>query len=161
MRQPIQYDKGRDKTTTTKLTTGAIIALATTGIFLTLVTAGIISTQTIPSDGTITTVNVSVYTNIQCSQNCTSINWGALYPGNSTTQTVYVKNTGTVPITLTMTADTWTPENADDYLALDWNQEGTILSVGQSVTATLTVTAAADTGDLQDFNVNIVITGTQ
>ena len=147
--------------TTPKLTTGAIIALATTGIFLTLVTAGIISTQTIPSDGTITTVNVSVYTNSGCTENCTAINWGSLYPGNSTTQTVYVKNTGTVPITLTMTANSWTPANADDYLTLDWNQEGTVLSAGHSVTATLTLTAAADTGDLQDFNVNIIITGTQ
>jgi hypothetical protein len=147
--------------TTPKLTTGAIIALATTGIFLTLVTAGIISTQTIPSDGTITTVNVSVYTNSGCTENCTAINWGSLYPGNSTTQTVYVKNTGTVPITLTMTANSWTPANADDYLTLGWNQESTTLNVGQSATATLTLTAAADTGELQDFNVNIVITGTQ
>ena len=147
--------------TTPKLTTGVIIALATTGIFLTLVTAGIISTQTIPSDGTITTVNVSVYSNIQCTENCTSINWGSLYPGNSTTQTVYVKNTGTVPITLTMTADSWTPANADDHLYLEWNQEDTTLNVGQSVTATLTLTADEDTGDLQDFNVDIIITGTQ
>ena len=147
--------------TTPKLTTGAIIALATTGIFLTLVTAGIISTQTIPSDGTITTVNVSVYSNIQCTENCTSINWGSLYPGNSTTQTVYVKNTGTVPITLTMTADSWTPANANDHLDLEWNQEDTTLNVGQSVTATLTLTADEDTGDLQDFNVDIIITGTQ
>ena len=144
-----------------KLSTGAVIALATTGIFLTLVTAGIIATQTIPSEGTVTTVNVGVYTDSGCTQNCTAISWGSLYPSNSTSRTVYVKNTGTVPITLTMTADTWTPTNADDYLTLEWNQQGTVLDVADSVTANLTLTAAADTGELQDFSVNIVITGAE
>ena len=143
-----------------KLSTGVIIALATTGIFLTLVTAGIIATQTIPSDGTITTVNVGVYSNSECTQNCTSISWGALYPGNSTSKIVYVKNTGTVPITLTMTTATWTPTDADDYLTLDWDQQDTVLNVGDSVSANITLTAASDTGELQDFNFNIVITGT-
>ena len=146
---------------TPKLSTGAIIALATTGIFLTLVTAGIIATQTIPSDGTVTTVNVGVYTDSECTENCTAISWGSLYPSNSTSKIVYVKNTGTVPITLTMTGDMWTPTNANDYLTLDWNQQGTVLGVGESVTATLTLTAAVDTGDLQDFSVDIVITGAE
>jgi hypothetical protein len=146
---------------TPKLSTGVIIALATTGIFLTLVTAGIIATQTIPSNGTITTVNVGVYSNSECTQNCTAINWGSVYPSNSTTQTVYVKNTGTVQITLTMIADTWTPTNADDYLTLTWNQQGTVLDAGDTVSANLTLSAAVDTGDLEDFSVNIVITGAE
>ena len=146
---------------TPRLSTGAIIALATTGIFLTLVTAGIIATQTIPSDGTVTTVNVGVYTDSECTENCTAISWGSLYPSNSTSKTVYVKNTGTVPITLSMTTNSWIPTNAEDYLTLEWDQEGTVLGVGDSVTATLTLTAAADTGDLQDFTVNIVITGAE
>jgi hypothetical protein len=147
--------------TPSKLSTGAIIALATTGIFLTLVTAGIISTQTIPSDGTLTTVNVCVFSDDDCTLNCTSISWGSLRPGDSTTQTVYVKNTGTVPVTLSMTANGWDPTNADDYLEVTWNQQGTVLAVDDDVTAILTLTAAAETGDLQDFNVDIVITGAE
>ena len=146
---------------TARLSIAAIIALATTGIFLTLVTAGIISTQSIPSDGTITAVDVGVYSNIECSQNCTSISWGSLYPSNSTARTVYVKNIGTVPITLSMTPVNWDPTDASTYLTLTWNQQGTVLDVGDSVTATLTLTVAADTGDLQDFNVNIVISGAE
>ena len=147
--------------TPSKLSTGVIIALATTGIFLTLVTAGIISTQTIPSDGTVTTVNVCVFSNEACTENCTSISWGSLRPGDSTTQTVYVKNTGTVPVTLSMTANGWDPTNADDYLEVTWNQQGTVLAVDEKVTAILTLTVAAETGDLQDFNVDIVITGAE
>jgi hypothetical protein len=144
-----------------KLSTGAIIALAATSIFLTLVTAGMIATQTIPSNGTVTTVNVGVYTDDQCTQNCTSINWGAIYPGNSTSTTVYVKNTGTVPITLSMTTGTWAPTNATTYLNLTWNRQGEILAAGASVSANLNLTAASDTGELTDFSFNIVITGAE
>jgi len=72
-----------------------------------------------------------------------------------------VKNTGTVPITLTMTADAWIPTNAEDYLTLDWDQQGIVLGVGDSVSANITLTAAAETGELEDFNVDIVITGAE
>lgn len=144
-----------------KLSTGAIIALATTSIFLTLVTAGVISTQSIPSSGTVTTVNVGVYLDDECTENCTSISWKPLYPGNSTSQTIYVKNIGTVPITLSMTADSWEPTNACDYLTLDWDRNGEILEVGDKVSANLTLTADPDTGDLSEFSFNIVIIGTE
>jgi len=146
---------------TPKLSTGVIIALAATSIFLTLVTAGIIATQTIPSNGTVTTINVGVYSDSGCTQNCTSINWGSLYPGNSTSITVYVKNTGTIPITLTMTTNSWTPTNASECLTITWDQEDTILNAGAEVPANLTLTADLDTGSLTDFSVNIVITGSE
>jgi hypothetical protein len=144
-----------------KLSTGAIIALAATSIFLTLVTAGIIATQTISSNGTVTTVNVGVYLDEECTQNCTSISWGTIYPGNSTSTTIYVKNTGTVPITLTMTTDSWAPTNAGEYLTLSWDQQNTVLEVGDSVSANLTLSTASDTSDLTDFSVDIVITGAE
>ena len=144
-----------------RLSTGAMIALAATSIFLTLVTAGIISTQTIPSNGTVATVNVGVYTNSLCTQNCTSIDWGTLYPSNSTIRTLYVKNTGTVPITLTMTTNTWGPIDATNYLTLSWDQEGTVLNPGVSVPANLALSADSDAGSLEDFSFNIVITGAE
>jgi hypothetical protein len=145
-----------------KLSTGAIIALTATAIFLTLVTAGLIATQTIPSDGTVVSAaNIGAYTDSDCTQNCTHISWGTLNPDTTTNKTVYVKNTGTVPLTLSMATENWTPTNADDYLTLTWDQQNTILDAGQSVPANLTLTAAADTGDLTSFSFNIIITGTE
>ena len=44
-----------------KLSAGIIIVLAASGVFLTLVTAGIIATQTVASNGIVSTVNVGVY----------------------------------------------------------------------------------------------------
>lgn len=144
-----------------KISTGVIIALAATGIFLSLVTAGLIATQTVTSNGTVTAVNVGVYSDSQCTQNLTAISWGSIYPGNSTTKTIYVKNTGTLPVTLTMTNGSWVPTTANTVLTLTWNRQNTVLNAGQSISATLTLTAASSTGSLTDFSFNIIITGAE
>jgi hypothetical protein len=144
-----------------KLSTGAIIALAATGIFLTLVTAGLIATQTIPSSGTVSSVNVGVYTDSQATQNCTSLNWGTLSPGNTANKIVYVKNTGTVPVTLTMTTGNWTPTTANSKITLTWNRENTVLNAGQSISANLTLAVASDTTGITTFSFNTTITGTE
>ena len=144
-----------------KPSTGLIIALAATSLFLSLVTAGIIATQTIPSSGTVTTVNVGVYSNSDCTENCTSINWGTMYPDDTVNKTVYVKNTGTVPITLSITDGNWDPINASNYLTLTWDKQGKVLEAGNSVPANLTLSVASDTGDLRSFNFNIIITGAE
>jgi len=142
-----------------KLSTGAIIALTATAIFLTLVTAGLIATQTIPSNGTVSAVNVGVYTDSDCTQNCTNISWGTLNPNSTTNKTIYVKNTGPVPVTLTMTTQNWTPTTANSVITLTWDQQDTILDANQSTPANLTLKVATDTDDLTNFN--IVITGAE
>ena len=145
-----------------KLSKGAIIAVAIAGILLTVTTAGLLSTnQTVPLSGTITAVNLGVYSDSPCTQTCTALNVGTLDPGGSATQTVYIKNTGTVPETLTMTANDWTPTSASSSLALTWNRESTVLNAGQSIEATLTLTVASSTGSLTTFSCNVIITGTQ
>jgi hypothetical protein len=145
-----------------KISLGATIAIAATGLFLTLLTSGLLmSYQTVPSTGTITTVNVGVYSDVGCTQNLTSINWGTLYPGNATTRTIYVKNTGTIPVTLSMTTGSWAPTYANSYLTLTWTRGGTVLNAGQSISAVLTLSVASSTGNLTDFSFNIIVTGTE
>jgi hypothetical protein len=86
---------------------------------------------------------------------------GTLNPGGTATQTVYVKNTGNVPETLTMTANNWTPANAPTYLTLSWNQQNTVLNAGASTQATLTLTVASNTGSQTTFSCDVTLTGTQ
>jgi hypothetical protein len=141
--------------------TAAVIALVIVGLFLTLTTAAILINQTIPLNGTINAVNLGVYSDSACTQAATALNVGALNPGNSANQTVYIKNTGNVPETLTMAANNWSPANATSSLTLTWNQQNTILPAGQSIQATLTLTAASNTGTLTTFSCSVTITGTQ
>ena len=145
-----------------KISTGAIIAIAATGLFLTLLTTGLLmSSQTLQSSGTVTAVNVGVYSDSSYTQNCTSIDWGTIAPGNSSTRTIYIKNIGTIPITLSMTTGSWVPSNANTYISLGWNRGGTVLSAGQSTSATLTLSASSSAGNITSFSFNIIITGTE
>ena len=140
----------------------AAIALTITVLALTVTTLAVLSSnQTVPLDGTITAVNIGIYTDSACTQNATALNVGNLNPASTATQTVYVKNTGNIPETLTMTVNNWNPTQASDTLTLTWDQQNVVLSAGEVVEATLTLTVAADTGSLTTFSCNVTFTGTQ
>jgi hypothetical protein len=144
-----------------KISTGAIIAIAMVGLILTVTTAGLLSvSQSVSSSGTVTAVNVGVYSDYGCTQTLTSINWGTIAPGSSVTSTVYVKNTGNTQITLSMTKTGWNPVGADGPITVTWNKESTTLTAGASTTATLTLSVSSGISGITTFSVNIVVTGT-
>ncbi len=113
----------------TKIPPIAIIALIITGLALTVTTAAVLSAnQTVPLSGTINAVNLGVYTDNACTIPATALNVGNINPGSTATQTVYVKNTGNIAETLTMTTNNLTPTTASSYLTLTWNRQNTVLS---------------------------------
>jgi hypothetical protein len=134
---------------------------------LTYATAGVISiseaaplmNKALSSSGNIRTLNVGVYSDYACSQNLAAINWGDLSPGESVNRTIYVKNTGTAEITLSMTTTNWSPVNANGPLTIVWNKEGTKLSAGKVATATLTLVVSENISDITTFAVTILVTG--
>ena len=140
----------------------ASIIIAIVATLLTLTTTGLlIANQTVPLTGTITTVNVGVYLDAEGTQNCTSLNFGSLNPGDTATQIVYIKNTGTAPVTLSMTANNWNPTSSSSYLTLSWNRQNTILNAQESIQATLTLTSTANADDLSSFGCDLTFTGTR
>ena len=146
----------------TKIPSIAVIALVITALALTVTTAAVLSNnQTVPLSGTINGVNLGVYSDSACTQTVTSLSVGTLNPGGTATQTVYVKNTGNIPETLTMTTGNWTPSGAGSSLTLSWNRQNTVLAAGASIQATLTLTAASNTGTITTFSCDVTLTGTQ
>ena len=148
-----------------KLPIGTLIALAATGLFLTVLTSStiisgaVISSQSIRSGGTITSMNVEIFSNNDCSQECNNIDWGIVTPGESITQTIYIKNNGNKPITLFMTTEEWTPTNASTYMNLTWDKDNTNLNPEQVISATITLSASSNIDSIDDFNFDIIITG--
>ena len=137
----------------------AITLIAVAITFTTL--AALSASQDLNMNGTITAVNVEVYSDAACTQPCSNIDVGALNPGDTFTQSVYVKNTGTVPVTLSLTTGNWNPAGANNYLTLSWDRENYVLNEGLSREAELTLTAASNTGSLTSFSFTATITGTQ
>jgi hypothetical protein len=127
----------------------------------TLISGIVISTQSINSGGTITSMNVEIFNNIECTQTCTNINWGTLAPGESTNQTIYIKNTGNKQITLILDTENWIPENASNYLTLNWDKESTNLQPDQLTMATLILSADLDIISIDNFVFDIIIIGVE
>ncbi len=147
-----------------KISTGAIIAIALVGLVLTVTTTGLLTyTQSVYSTGTVdvTAVNVGVYSDAGCTLSLTSISWGTISPGNSVTQTIYVKNTGNTAITLSMATSNWNPTAANGPISVSWNRQSQVLSAGSSIAATLTLNVSSSTSGITTFSVSIVVTGTQ
>lgn len=138
------------------------IAVAVAGIvMLTSVLALLQSNRSFSNNGTITTVNVGAYQDSGCTQVLSTIDWGTVVPGSSSSRTIYVKNTGNAPISLNMTLNTWNPSNAASYMNLTWNQESTVLNVGNSVATLLVLSVSANVTSITSFSFNATITGTQ
>jgi len=117
--------------------------------------------QNIGSAGTVSTSpNIGVYSNSACTSNLTSIPWGSLASGGSTTQTIYVKNTGTGTLTLGLSATNWSPAQASTYITVSWDKQGTQLTAGQSIQATVTLTVSSNITGITNFSNTISITGT-
>ncbi|HKM60632.1 MAG TPA: hypothetical protein VJY36_07150, partial [Candidatus Bathyarchaeia archaeon] len=120
------------------------------------------SKSNVLSNGAVTTsANCGLYSNSACTKPLSSIDWGILTAGGTVTQTIYVKNTGSgLPLTLNMTTTNWSPASANGPITVTWDQEGTILSPGQSTAATLTLAVSSSEIGLTNFGVQISITGT-
>lgn len=125
-----------------------------------LAVSGLLTIQKIlSSSGTVKAINVEVYWDVGCTQVVSSINWGNSEPGSSSTRTVYVKNTGTAPMTLSMSCSGWSPAGAENYITVTWDRQGAQVNAGGVVSAVLTLLVSSSVSGITDFSFNIVIEG--
>jgi hypothetical protein len=146
--------------------TVAIIILITYTLGLSLISQAFPATQatqTLSSTGSIqiqTTANIGVYYDFGCSTPLTSLAWGTLQPGGSQAIVCYIKNEGSSALTLSMYADDWEPDNADDYLDLSWNYNGNPINPSAVVQVTFTLSVDSAIQDITNFSFDITIIGT-
>lgn len=135
----------------------ALLAIALSGLSIAAITVN----QKIPSSGTITAgPNVGIYANSACTTAVSSITWGALEAGGSTSQTIYVKNTGGAAMTLSLAVGSWSPTTASNYISITCTEQGVQIAAGQSVEVTLTLTVSSAVTGITTFSNSITITGT-
>jgi hypothetical protein len=143
------------------MTVGAVLAIAVMSVVITVTLGALVASHTISNSGSVTAVGVNVYTDSACTNAVSTINWGALNPGDVKNYAMYVKNVGTVPVTLSMTTGNWNPSSASSYLTLTWNKQNYVLPAGQVVQAMLTLTVSTSASIGTSFSFDITITGTQ
>lgn len=137
-----------------KLHLGAFLAIAILIGFVAYTAYALISsTWPIQNFGVSATAGLKLFSSPDGSNQVTEIQWGSVYSGVPTvSQTYYLKNTGNIVQTVTVTAPDLT------YGTLTMNPETTVLSVGEQipVTFTLTITLPENT----PFSFGTVLTGT-
>lgn len=118
------------------------------------------TTLALSSSGSVqTTEGLRAYSNLACTTPQTSIAWGELEKGGSTSVTIYVKNVGDSPQTLSLVASDWTPTTAADYMTVDWNYDNQPINPNGVVEITLTLSVDADSQGITSFSVNLLIVG--
>jgi archaellum component FlaG (FlaF/FlaG flagellin family) len=146
-----------------RATIGTVVAIAVIGFVGLMVSAlgSLVATRTISNSGSVTAVGVGVYSDSTCTTVLSAISWGTVNPGGVENYTMYVKNTGNVPVTLSMAVSNWNPSTASNYITLTWNKDKYLLPSGQVVQAVLTLSVSSSVSGVTSFGFNITITGTQ
>jgi aryl-phospho-beta-D-glucosidase BglC (GH1 family) len=116
------------------------------------VTAGSIDSKEITVDP-----DVGIYLDNGCSQALNSIDWGMADPGTIKNTTVYIKNEGSVPITLSLSTSNWNPANAADYISLSWDYNGQAIDSNQVVQVTISLLVSSNIQGIKMYSFDVVI----
>jgi hypothetical protein len=140
----------------------SLLAVMGIGIVLSTVVFGLLSaSQSVTNSGNITAVGVSIYTSSTYTTKLTHIDWGSLTPGATKNATAYIRNEGTVAVTLSMTTGNWSSQAVSTYLRVTWNRQGTQLNHQSTTQAVITLTVPTNITGVDSFSFDITITGTQ
>ena len=148
---------------------GTVLALAA----MALVVSGLgalVATRTLSNTGNIRVVTppspnpslqLGIYQDSGCNVALSSVSWGTLDPGATSTATMYLKNEGNVPVTLSLSAGNWNPASASSYFTLTWNRDGYSLAVGATVQAVLSLNVSSSISGTTTFSFDLTITASQ
>ena len=143
---------------------GTVLALAVMGLVVSAV-GSLVVTRTVSNTGSIRvstpSAQLGIYSDSGCTTVLSSVSWGTLDPGSVATSTIYVKNEGNVPVTLSIQAANWNPASAQNYFILTWNRNSYVLAVGASVQAVLSLSVSSSISNITSFSFDISIIATQ
>lgn len=136
-------------------------------VALVSLTTGVLATnyveKRIQSTGYVFTLNlgIGIYSDPECTNILSLLNWGTLTAGESASNTIYIKNTGNTPLQINIATANWTPTDGSTHITLTSNVNDFILNPGSAQTAILTLTVSSSIqGDI-DFGFDIVVGGNQ
>jgi hypothetical protein len=140
---------------------GAAIALVLYALTLSSFSpamSAISTSRTVSSSGSVRGIGVGIYQYSNCTSPVTALNWGTLDPGTTVNRTVYIRNEGNTPATLSKIQSNWSPSNASSYITLNWNYAGQTLSVSQVLQVKFTLVVSSSTRGITNFSFDITIT---
>jgi hypothetical protein len=116
-----------------------------------------LSNRTITNAGSVKTIGVGVYWDQAMTNPVSSISWGSIEPGSNVNKTVYIRNEGNAPATLSMTTSNWNPSSASSYMTLGWNYGGQTLAVNEVRQVIFTLAVSSSVTGVTSFSFDITI----
>jgi len=89
----------------------------------------------------------------------TTVEWGALEPGEVATVQFWVKNEGAADLYCDMGTDEWIPSGSDQYFDLTWDFGSTAVAQHRSRKVTMELHVHDDITGIDEFTFNIIIYG--
>jgi hypothetical protein len=116
------------------------------------------SSQLTNTSGITANVDIGIYSDSDCKNNLTSIDWGIVYPGEIVYFTAYVRNLGNVDITILMDTLNWMPISAENYLNFSWNYANQTLIKNEVTPVTFTLDISQQIENIESFSFDIILT---
>jgi len=103
--------------------------------------------------------NVEVYKDQNCTQYLELIDWGNITINSSYNRTAYIRNSGNLPLLLTMNTSDYNPPEVQLVFNLTWNLEEEIIYPLEVKECTFTLTTGPEHYYIYDFTFYINIYG--
>lgn len=107
----------------------------------------------------VASVVIGVYWDTRCTSPVTSIDWGTLYPGETKSKLIYVRNEGVGRVTLTLETRNWQPPEAEKYISVSWDYNGRSINPGEVISINLFLSVSPNISGITDFSFDIIISG--
>lgn len=104
-------------------------------------------------------LGLEVFWDVSCTEPVTSIDWGTLYPGGQSMATVYIRNSGSEGLTLSLMTEDWSPVEAETFITVTWDAEGVTLSPDSVKAAVITLNVNVGIYGVTDFSFDLVLSG--
>ena len=113
-----------------------------------------------PNNGVIKEVTgIEIYWDNKGTKRVSSIDWGSLEQGTNKTVTLFIKNKGKNPITLSHYTSNWQPSEIANYLNLAWDYTGQGIEFREIVQVVFTIYVSENVEARGTFDFDITIVG--
>lgn len=136
----------------------ALLVLAVVGYGL----SAVINTIILPTGGSfVVGEGISVFADEELSVPLNEINWGTVYFNSTINKKMYLNNSLSFPVQMSMNTSDWDPIETEQCFNVTWDVENEIIKLNEPLPATVSLTLIAVPENATNFTFNIIITGVQ
>lgn len=116
----------------------------------------------IPNEVDVHTHGLMAYWDSERTEVVENITWGWLYPGNSSTKTMWLYNPGNTEVSIDKGTDTWNPPEAESLVTIAWSPDIISLEPHLATETNVTLTIATEWNmTITHFTFDLVLNATE